>query len=514
MRAIISVSDKTGVADFAQGLSQLGFEVFSTGGTKKALGEAGVPVKSVSEITGFPEILNGRVKTLHPAVHGGILAKRNLPAHMEQLAENNMETIDLVAVNLYPFVQTVAKAGVTLDEALENIDIGGPTMIRAAAKNFPDVIVVVDPADYQPVVERLRQGDLPLAERKQLAQKAFQHVAVYDTAISQYLRQDMEGLPEEMTIALKERYGLRYGENPHQAAAFYAEQVVGAGQETGITWAKQLWGKELSFNNILDADAAWGVATDFSAPTIAIIKHTNPCGLASHGNIAEAYRRALSGDPVAAFGGIVAVNRAINLATAEEIRKTFYEIVIAPEYEAEALEILKRKKDLRILVAELPPGYGRAISGYLDFRRVKGGFLVQNSDSLPEDSVNLKTVTKRAPTKAEIENLLFAWRAVKHIKSNAIVLAKDKTLLGMGAGQPSRIVSAQIAIEKAAEKAEGSVLASDAMFPFPDVVEAAAAAGVTAIIQPGGSIRDEDSIKASDKHNIAMVFTGIRHFRH
>jgi len=514
MRAIISVSDKAGVTDFAKGLSQLGFEIFSTGGTKKALVAAGVPVKSVSEITGFPEILNGRVKTLHPAIHGGILAKRSLSAHMEELAKNKIETIDLVAVNLYPFVQTVAKEDVTLDEALENIDIGGPTMIRAAAKNFPSVIVVVDPADYPPILERLKGGRVDLAERKRLAQKAFQHVAIYDTAISQYLRQDMEGFPEEMTIALKKRYGLRYGENPHQQAAFYVEQVVGARQDTGITWAKQLWGKELSFNNILDADAAWGVVTDFSAPTVAIIKHTNPCGLASHEDIAEAYRRALSGDPVAAFGGIVACNRAIDLAAAGEISKTFYEILIAPEYKADALKLLKRKKNLRILVAELPLNYGKVSAGYLDFRRVKGGLLVQTSDSLPEDSVSLKTVTRRQPTKTEIEDLLFAWRAVKHVKSNAIVLVKDKTLLGMGAGQPSRIVSAQIAMEKAGEKTKGSVLASDAMFPFPDVVEAAAAGGVTAIIQPGGSIRDEDSIKAADKHNIAMVFTNVRHFRH
>ena len=514
MRAIVSVSDKAGVADFAKELSQLGFEVFSTGGTKKALAEAGVPVKSVSEITGFPEILDGRVKTLHPAVHGGILARRDLPEHMAELVRNNIETIDLVAVNLYPFVQTVSKEGVAMGEALENIDIGGPTMIRAAAKNFPGVIVVVDPNDYQPVLEKLKGGDVELAERKRLAQKAFQHVAVYDTAISQYLGRDMEGFLEEMTIALKKRYGLRYGENPHQQAAFYAEQRVGARQDTGITWAKQLWGKELSFNNILDTDAAWGAAIDFSAPTVAVIKHTNPCGLASHDDIAEAYRRALSGDPVAAFGGIVASNRAINTAAAEEISKTFYEIVIAPEYEAEALEILKRKKDLRILIAELPPGYGAAPAGYLDFRKVRGGFLVQSSDSVPEGSVDLKTVTKREPTKAEIEDMLFAWRVVKHVKSNAIVLAKDKTLLGMGAGQPSRIVSAQVAKEKAGEKTAGSVLASDAMFPFPDVVEAAAAGGVTAIIQPGGSIRDEESIKAADEHNMAMVFTGMRHFRH
>jgi len=514
MRAIISVSDKTGVTEFAQSLNQLGFEVFSTGGTKKALAEAQVPVKSVSEITGFPEILDGRVKTLHPAVHGGILAKRNLPSHMEELAQNKIETIDLIAVNLYPFVQTVSREGVTLDEALENIDIGGPAMVRAAAKNFPSVIVVVDPADYHPVLEKLRTGGVDLAERKRLAQKAFQHVASYDTAISQYLRPGMEDFPDEMTIALKKRYGLRYGENPHQQAAFYAEPSVGEKKATGITWAEQLWGKELSFNNILDADAAWGAVTDFAAPSVAIIKHTNPCGLASHDDIAEAYARAFSGDPVAAFGGIVASNRMVTLAMADAIKPVFYEIVIAPEYEAGALELLKHKKDLRILVAELPLGYGKAEPGYLDFRRVKGGFLIQSSDSLPEDNVSLRNVTKREPTKAEIEDLLFAWRVVKHVKSNAIVLVKDKTLLGMGAGQPSRIVSAQIAKEKAGEKAGGSVLASDAMFPFPDVVEAAAAAGVTAIIQPGGSIRDEDSIKAADKHNIAMVFTGERHFRH
>jgi len=514
MRAIISVSDKTGVTDFARGLSQAGFEIFSTGGTKKALEEAEVPVKSVSEVTGFPEILDGRVKTLHPIIYGGILARRDLPSHMIQLAENNIKTIDLVAVNLYPFVQTVAKEGVSLDDALENIDIGGPSMIRASAKNFPSVIVIVDPADYPPVLEKLKAGGLELAERKRLAQKAFQHVATYDTAISQYLRQDTEGLPEDMTIAFKKRYSLRYGENPHQQAAFYAEQSVGEKKPTGITWAEQLGGKELSFNNILDADAAWGAVTDFAAPTVAVIKHTNPCGLASHEDIAEAYRRAFSGDDVAAFGGIVASNRPVTLAMAEAIKPVFYEIVIAPEYKAEALKLLKRKKDLRILVAELPPGYGKAQPDYLDLRRVKGGLLVQGSDSLPENQVTLNTVTRREPTQAETEDLLFAWRAVKHVKSNAIILVKDKTLLGMGAGQPSRIISAQIAKEKAGEKTQGSILASDAMMPFPDVVETAAAGGITAIIQPGGSIRDEDSIKAADEHNIAMVFTGVRHFRH
>ena len=514
MRAIISVSDKTGVADFAKGLSQLGFEVFSTGGTKKALAAAKVPVKSVSEITGFPEILDGRVKTLHPMVHGGILANRKISAHMEELKKHNIGEINLVAVNLYPFVQTVSRKGVTIDEELENIDIGWPTMIRASAKNFPSVIVVVDPADYLLVLEKLKKGKVDMTERKRLAQKAFQHVAIYDTAISQYLREDEEGFPEDMTVALKKRYGLRYGENPHQQAAFYAEPTIGESAETGITWAEQLGGKALSFNNILDADAAWGAVTDFAAPTVAVIKHTNPCGLASYDDIAEAYKRAFSGDTVAAFGGIVASNRKVTLAMAKEMKPVFYEIVIAPEYEPEALELLQTKKDLRILVAKLPPGYGKALPGYLDFRRVKGGFLVQDSDSLPETKVELKTVTKKQPTKQEIADLLFAWRAVKHIKSNAIVLVKDKTILGMGAGQPSRIISARVAIEKAAGRVKGSVLASDAMFPFPDVVEAAAEAGASAIIQPGGSIRDEDSIKAADARNMAMVFTGVRHFRH
>jgi phosphoribosylaminoimidazolecarboxamide formyltransferase/IMP cyclohydrolase len=514
MRAIVSVSDKTGVVEFAKGLTKLGYEIFSTGNTKKAINEGGVAVKSVSDITGFPEILDGRVKTLHPMVHGGILARRDLPAHMKELAEKKIEKIDLVAVNLYPFVETVSKEGVNLADALENIDIGGPTMIRASAKNFPGVIVVVDPADYPLILEKLQKGDLHLEERKRLAQKAFQHTAIYDTAIAQYLRQGEEGLPEEMTVAMRKRYGLRYGENPHQTAAFYAELSVGAKQNTGVTWAEQLHGKELSFNNILDADAAWGAAVDFAAPTVSVIKHTNPCGLASHEDIAEAYRRAFSGDEVAAYGGIVAANRPVTLAMAEAMKPVFYEIVIAPAYEPKALEMLKKKKDLRILVAELPPGYGREECPYTDYRRVKGGFLVQGSDSLPEKQVEMKTVTKRAPTTKEKEDLLFAWRAAKHVKSNAIMLIKDKKVVGMGAGQPSRIISAQIAGEKAGEKARGSVLASDAMFPFSDVVEHAAKIGVTAIIQPGGSIRDQESIDAADKHNIAMVLTGVRHFRH
>ncbi len=514
MRVIISVSNKSGVTEFAQELNRLGFEIFSTGGTKKALSNAGISVKSISEITGFPEILDGRVKTLHPAVHGALLAKRNLPKHMKELKENNIQPIDMVVVNLYPFVQTVSKESVTLDEALENIDIGGPTLLRASAKNFPYVIVIVDPADYSTILDRLKAGELSLEERKMLAQKAFQHVAIYDTAISQYLRQNVKELPSEMTIALKKRQDLRYGENQHQSAAFYTEQVVATKLDTGITQAKQLWGKELSFNNILDADSAWSAVADFTEPTVAIVKHTNTCGLASHPNIAEAYRRAFSGDTISAFGGIVAGNRPVTREMAEAMKKVFYEIVIAPEYTADALLILKKKKNLRILLVELPPGYGRSPLPYLDYRRIKGGILVQFSDSLAEEDLKLQTVTKRKPTAKELEDLLFAWRAVKHIKSNAILLVKDKTIVGMGAGQPNRVVSAEIASKKAGNKAKGGVMASDAMFPFPDTVEQAAKAGATAIIQPGGSIRDDDSIKAADTHNIAMVFTGVRHFLH
>jgi len=513
MRAILSVSDKTGLIEFAKGLSELGFDIYSTGGTKKSLQQANVTVHGISDMTGSPEILDGRVKTLHPKVHGGILARRDLPEHMAELEEHHIQPIDMVVVNLYPFVKTVSRPDVNLTDALENIDIGGPTMIRASAKNFPSVIVVVDPQDYSHVLEHLQAGTLSLDERKKLAQKAFQHVAMYDTAISQYLWQGEEGFPENMTIALSKRYDLRYGENPHQPAVFYAENRVGQGQDSGITWAQQVWGKQLSFNNILDADAAWAAATDFAAATIAIVKHTNTCGLASDENIAEAYKKAFSGDPVSAYGGIVASNRKVTLSMAEAMKGVFYEIIIAPEYEPEALEFLKTRKDLRILIAELPK-HAENKAASLDYRRVKGGLLVQAADELAEEALQTKVATNRAPTAEEMADLKFAWRAVKHIKSNAIVLAKNKVLLGMGAGQPNRVVSVDIAKSKAGEASKGSVMASDAMFPFPDSVEQAAAAGVTAIIQPGGSIRDQESIDAANKYNIAMVFTGTRHFRH
>lgn len=514
MRAIISVSDKTGVTEFARGLAELGYEIYSTGGTKKIIAGSGVKVKSITDITGFAEILDGRVKTLHPMVHGGLLARRDKPEHMEEIKEYGITPIDLVAVNLYPFRQTVSKKGVTIEQALENIDIGGPTMIRASAKNYPGVTVVVDPADYNLVLEKLQNRSLELEQRKKLAQKAFQHVALYDTAIAEYLRTEESAFPEEMTIGLKKRQDLRYGENPHQRAAFYSETTVKSAYNSGVTFAEQLWGKELSYNNIMDADAAWSTVTDFKDATVCVVKHTNPCGLASNPDIVEAYRRAFAGDPVSAFGGIVAMNRRLTLGVAEEMVSNFYEIVIAPEYDKEAIDLLVKKKNLRILRSPLPPDYnGKPIPAF-DYRRVKGGLLVQEADNLAEDQMEMKVVTNRQPTPAEAHDLRFAWRAVKHVKSNAIVLAKNNTLLGMGAGQPNRVVSVFLAKNKAGDESSGSVMASDAMFPFPDSVQQAAEAGVTAIIQPGGSVRDQESIDMANKHNIAMVFTGIRHFLH
>ena len=523
MRAIISVSNKSGVVEFARGLQKLGCEIFSTGGTKKALGDAGVKIHSVSELTGFPEILNGRVKTLHPAVHGGILAKRNLSQHLTELSKNHIEAIDMVVVNLYPFVETVTKGEVTLDEALENIDIGGPTMIRSAAKNFPSVLVIVDPRDYDAILSKIRQGDIDLEERKKLARKAFQHVAIYDTAITQYLGQ--ETFPEDMTIALKKGRNLRYGENPHQEAAFYIEQNVRK-REGGLASLEQLSGPEISFNNLLDLDAALNVIGDFAAPTIAIMKHNNSCGLASHDDLTEAYRRALSGDPVAAFGGVVAANRAIDLTTSKEIDKSHYDAIIAPDYDKEALDILMRKGGMRLIKipvychsagAKRPKNLAQDKlheESHIEFRHINGGFLVQTPDFLAEVEFQPHTVTERQPTEEELADLAFAWRAVKNIKSNAIVIAKDKTLLGMGAGQPSRVISVELALKRAGDRAKGSILASDAFFPFTDGPELAIRGGVTAIIQPGGSVRDKEVIEVANKHSVAMVFTDVRHFKH
>jgi len=510
LRAIVSVSNKSGLVDFVRKLRDLNIEIFSTGGTKKSIEVEGIKVHSISEITGFPEILDGRVKTLHPAVHGGILARRDLPQHMTELSKNKIETIDMVVVNLYPFVQTVAKANVSLEEALENIDIGGPTMIRAAAKNFPSVLVIVDPEDYDVILDKLRQSKVSLEERKKLAQKAFQHVAMYDTAIAQYLR-DAENFPQEMTIAMRKLYDLRYGENPHQKAAIFAEQAIGQ-RPPGMTSVKLLSGPELSFNNFLDLEAAWSTACDFTDPTIAIIKHNNACGLCSDKDLIEAYKRALAGDPVSAFGGIVACNRHIDLALATEIDKTHYDAIIAPGYTDEALDIFKHKKNLRLL--SLPVLKQEGKTGNIDLRPISGGFLVQEQDYYTEEEFKPKTVSKREPTKTEMRDLIFAWRAVKHIKSNGIVLARDNTLLGMGTGQPNRVVSVELSLKRAGNAAKGSVLASDAMIPFPDTVEVAAQGGVTAVIQTGGSVRDKEVIAAADKYNMAMVLTGIRHFKH
>lgn len=510
MRAILSVCDKAGIVDFARQLQSLKVDIFSTGGTGKSLTEAGLRVQNISDITGFPEILGGRVKTLHPAVYGGILARRDLPQHLEELTRHKIEPIDMVVVNLYPFEETVAKPGVALEDALENIDIGGPAMIRAAAKNFPSVLVVVDPSDYDAIIERLKDGTIDLTFRKELAQKAFQHVALYDTAISQYL---LEGktFPDNLTIALSKARNLRYGENPHQAAALYVEKTAGR-KPWGITQVKQRHGPELSFNNFLDIDAAWNVVSDFVEPTVAVIKHTNPCGLSSHNDLVEAYTRALSGDPIAAYGGVVAVNRVIEINLAAEIDKTHYDVIIASDFDDESLKLLGRKKNLRLIA--MPDHVRPPKDRLVEFRPISGGFLSQLKDFYTEEEFKPRVVSKRQPTNKEWDDLFFAWKAVRHIKSNAITLVKDRTLVGMGAGQPNRSVSARIALERAGERSKGSVLGSDAYIPFPDTVELAAGGGVTAIIQVGGSIRDQQSIDAVNKYNMAMVFTGVRHFRH
>jgi phosphoribosylaminoimidazolecarboxamide formyltransferase/IMP cyclohydrolase len=517
MRAILSVYDKTGLTDFARGLTELGAEIYSTGGTHKALDAASVPARGISELTGFPEILDGRVKTLHPAVHGALLARRDDPEHMRELERQGIGLIDLVAVNLYPFVETVSKAGVSLEEALENIDIGGPTMIRAAAKNHPHVLVVVDPSDYEPLLSLLKAGQVPQEERRRLAGKAFQHVASYDTAISQYLRQ--EKFPQGLTISLEKRFDLRYGENPHQEAALYQEQGLLCSPPPGVVSAAQLHGIDLSYVNVMDADAAWNAACDFEGPAVAIVKHTNPCGLATDEDVVEAYRRALAGDPISAFGGIVAVNRPVDGALAQEIRESrhptsgqrlFLEIVIAPEFTEEALELLRKSRNLRILQAS--PVSPKADD--LEVRQISGGLLIQTPDLYPDNELDLRVVTKRVPTEKEMADLRFAWKAVKHVKSNSIVLCKDNALVGMGAGQPNRVTSVHLALRTAGERSQGSVMASDAFFPFPDGVELAADGGVTAVIEPGGSIRDEEVIAAADGRDMTMVFTGKRHFRH
>jgi phosphoribosylaminoimidazolecarboxamide formyltransferase/IMP cyclohydrolase len=519
-RALISVYDKTGITEFARDLAALGVEIVSTGGTAKLLRDAGIRVRDVADLTGFPEMLGGRVKTLHPKVHGGILFQRSKEDDRKTVAEHGIGPIDLVVVNLYPFSATAAKPGVTAEELIENIDIGGPAMIRSAAKNFQSVGVVTDPADYPTVISELREkGELALPTRLGLSRKAYARTARYDGEIATELERlaaaegvtigSGEKLPQRFHVALERRQSMRYGENPHQAAALY---VLAGSAATGLAGATQLQGKELSYNNLVDLDAAWGLAEEFDKPGVAIIKHNNPCGAAQQDSVREAYVRALACDPISAFGGVLAFNRPLDGPTAEEVAKLFVECIAAPGFDAAAREKFAAKKNLRLL--ELPSS---GASHALEIKRISGGVLLQEADRHKLDPNSLKVATKRAPTEEEMRALLFAWKVCKHVKSNAIVYVRDGATVGIGAGQMSRVDSAKLGVMKAATAGlslKGSVIASDAFFPFPDSIEVAAQAGATAIIQPGGSIRDEDSINAADKLEMAMVLTGVRHFRH
>ncbi|EAX46908.1 phosphoribosylaminoimidazolecarboxamide formyltransferase/IMP cyclohydrolase [Thermosinus carboxydivorans Nor1] len=509
-RALISVSDKRGLVEFAQKLCRLGVELISTGGTLQVLRDAGLPAVYVGDVTGFPEMMDGRVKTLHPRIHGGILAVRDNPEHVAALTAYNIPAIDMVVVNLYPFRQTVAKPGVTLAEAVENIDIGGPAMVRAAAKNFRHVAVVVNPDRYGEISERLAvDGDLTVEYRMALAREAYYHTAEYDACIAAYLDGQLGAgsFPAKLHLVFEKVQDLRYGENPHQQAAFYRTKYFAGG---GIATARQLHGKELSFNNIVDLEAAYALVNEFAQPAAVIIKHTNPCGTAIAASLAEAYAKAYAADPVSAFGGIVGLNRPVDKATAEQISAVFTEAVVAPGYSDEALDRLRQKKNLRLLLAA-PAG---TTATEWDIKKVSGGILVQETDRADADQADMKVVSQQAPSAAEWEDLLFAWKVVKHVKSNAIVVAKGGQTLGVGAGQMNRVGAAQIALAQAGGKAQGAVLASDAFFPFRDTVDAAARAGIRAIIQPGGSVRDDETIQAANEHGIALVFTGVRHFKH
>ncbi len=506
-RALVSVSDKTGIVDFVRELKNFNVEIISTGGTAKALRDAGIEVRDISDITGFPEMMDGRVKTLHPRVHGGLLALRDNPEHLAAMREHGIEPIDMVVVNLYPFAATIARSGVTRAEAIEQIDIGGPAMIRSAAKNANDVAVVVDPAQYPALIDELRQnnGSLLLSTLGRLAIAAFQQTAEYDAMVSSYLSAEAgDEFPSHITSTLTKLSDLRYGENPHQRAALYQTSTGG-----GLANATILSGKEMSFNNYVDADAAWQLVNDFRDIASAIIKHTNPAGVGLAQTTAEAYTKALATDPVSAFGGIVAFNRSVDLAAAQEVTKIFTEVVIAPDYDAAALELLQTKKNLRVI------RMGQAKqNNELELRQISGGMLVQTKDIHELRQEDLKVVTKRAPTDDEIRALLFAWTVCKHTKSNAIVYARADQTVGVGAGQMSRVDSVKIGAMRAQLPVAGSVLASDAFFPFRDGLDEAARHGITAVIQPGGSVRDEEVIAAADEHGLAMVFTGVRHFKH
>ncbi|MFD2671890.1 bifunctional phosphoribosylaminoimidazolecarboxamide formyltransferase/IMP cyclohydrolase [Marinicrinis sediminis] len=509
-RALLSVSDKTGIVSFAAELAKLDVELISTGGTKKLLEDNGIPVKGISEVTGFPEILDGRVKTLHPTVHSGLLAIRDNEEHQKQMKELDMDYIDMVIVNLYPFQQTIEKPDVTYEDAIENIDIGGPTMLRSAAKNHAFVTVVVDASDYEAVLQDMQQqGDTTLDLRKKLAAKVFRHTAAYDSLISEYLSHQLgETFPERMTVTYEKVQELRYGENPHQKAAFYKKPMASEGN---LLTAEQIHGKELSYNNIHDANAALQIVKEYEQPAVVAVKHMNPCGVGIGETIASAYQKAYEADPTSIFGGIVAANRTIDEETASKLNEIFLEIVLAPDFTEEALTILKQKKNIRLLkMGEI----SSHTEPELLLSSVEGGMLVQDSDVKQVESAELQVVTERAPSEDELKQLLFAWKVVKHVKSNAIVLAKDNMTIGVGAGQMNRVGAAKIAIEQAGEKAEGSVLASDAFFPMGDTLAFAAKAGIKAVIQPGGSIRDEESIQVANEYGIAMVFTGARHFKH
>ncbi|HAH19475.1 MAG: bifunctional phosphoribosylaminoimidazolecarboxamide formyltransferase/IMP cyclohydrolase [Omnitrophica WOR_2 bacterium GWF2_43_52] len=515
-RALISVSDKAGIVDFALELHTLGVEILSTGGTAKALREAKIPVIEVSDYTGFPEMLDGRVKTLHPKIHGGLLALRDNPKHMESLKEHKIGLIDMVVVNLYPFEKTTQKPGVSIEEVIENIDIGGPSMLRSAAKNHRSVAVVCTTSRYSSIVTELKENKGSLSEKtlQELGIEVFKETSHYDAAIHRYLKAHIlekdsttHGFPHCVGLNFVKIQDLRYGENPHQKAAFYRD-----GNETkGLAAMKQLWGKELSFNNILDLNAAVNIVKEFSLPAAVFIKHNNPCGVAENDDVLKAYRQAWACDKLSAFGGIVAVNREIDLSLSKLIAKSgFLECVVSPRFSLEALSVLKEKKNVRLL--ELPSLRENLLQ--LDFKRISGGLLVQDEDALTLDEKNLKVVTKQKPTAKEMESLIFAWKVAKHTKSNAIILAKGKKTVGIGAGQMSRVDSVFIATRKADIHTAGSVLASDAFFPKEDAVQLAAKYRIAAIIQPGGSIADEQIIKTADQHKISMVFTGLRHFKH
>ncbi|VHE00824.1 bifunctional phosphoribosylaminoimidazolecarboxamide formyltransferase/IMP cyclohydrolase [Streptococcus pyogenes] len=512
-RALISVSDKSGIVDFAKELKNLGWDIISTGGTKVALDDAGVETIAIDDVTGFPEMMDGRVKTLHPNIHGGLLARRDADSHLQAAKDNNIELIDLVVVNLYPFKETILRPDITYDLAVENIDIGGPSMLRSAAKNHASVTVVVDPADYATVLGELADaGQTTFETRQRLAAKVFRHTAAYDALIAEYFTTQVgEAKPEKLTITYDLKQAMRYGENPQQDAHFYQKALP---TDYSIASAKQLNGKELSFNNIRDADAAIRIIRDFKdRPTVVVLKHMNPCGIGQADDIETAWDYAYEADPVSIFGGIVVLNREVDAATAKKMHPIFLEIIIAPSYSEEALAILtNKKKNLRIL--ELLFDAQAASEVEAEYTGVVGGLLVQNQDVVAENPSDWQVVTDRQPTEQEATALEFAWKAIKYVKSNGIIITNDHMTLGLGAGQTNRVGSVKIAIEQAKDHLDGAVLASDAFFPFADNIEEIAAAGIKAIIQPGGSVRDQDSIDAANKHGLTMIFTGVRHFRH